>query len=711
MKFSIRHETRNRIRIHLPMKRMTFAQADTLEYYLKGYDVVGKVVVYERTADAAVFYTCDREKIIEIFKNFSFENVQVPARVLESSGRELSAKYYDKIVTSVILRYTKRLLMPPWLRRIWIVVKALRYIWRGLKTLKNRRLQVELLDAAAISAAILIGDHNTASGVMFLLHIGDTLEEWTHKRSVDDLARRMSLNVDQVWLVTDTGEVLTDSAKIQCGDRVVVRVGNMIPFDGEVADGEAMVNQASMTGESVAVHKGIGMSVFAGTVIEEGELTIRVTQTEGCGRFDKIVKMIEESEKLKSSLESKAERIADRLVPYTFLASALTGLITRNVTKAVSALMVDYSCALKMSMPLSVLSAIREASEYGITVKGGKFLEAVADADTIVFDKTGTLTKAQPTVVKVVSFCAEQEDELLRQAACLEEHFPHSVARAVVDAALEKGLLHEELHTTVEYIVAHGIASEIEGEKAVIGSFHFVFEDEGVLIPEDQKEKFDALPDEYSHLYYAKCGKIAACILIEDPLRSEAGEIVGRLREQGFKHIVMMTGDSERTAAKIASEVGITEYYAEVLPEDKAAYIEKSKAAGHRVIMVGDGINDSPALSASDAGIAISDGAEIARQIADITIGSDHLESLVRLKEISDLLMKRIRFNYRTIVGFNTGLIGLGIAGVISPAVSAILHNGSTIALGLKSMTDLLPDERDGRSGAENRKPAERKGA
>ncbi len=695
MRFTIRHETHNRIRIHLPMKRMTFKEADTLEYYLQSFEAVDRVRVYERTADAAVVYSCGRARIIEILKGFSFEGTEVPEIVYESSGRELSAKYYDKIATAVILHYAKRLILPFFLRRIWIIIKTAGFILRGLKTLRNRRLQVEVLDAAAILAAVLTGDYNTASGVMFLLQIGDTLEEWTHKRSVDDLARRMSLNVGQVWLVTETGEVQTESSKVKLGDRVVVRMGNMIPFDGEVSEGEAMVNQASMTGESVAVRKGAGMSVFAGTVLEEGELTIRVTQTEGCGRFDKIVKMIEESEKLKSSLESRAERLADRLVPYTFLASGLTWLFGRNLTKAVSVLMVDYSCALKMSMPLSVLSAIREASEYNITVKGGKFLEAVADADTIVFDKTGTLTKAQPTVVKVVSFCGESEDELLRQAACLEEHFPHSVARAVVDAATEKGLLHDELHTTVEYLVAHGIASEIEGERAVIGSYHFVFEDELAAIPEEQKDRFDSLPDEYSHLYYAKNGRLAACILIEDPLREEAESIVCRLKELGFAHVVMMTGDSERTAAKIASEVGITEYYSEVLPEDKAAYIEKAKEEGHRVIMVGDGINDSPALSASDAGIAISDGAEIARQIADITVGSDHLESLVRLKEISDLLMKRIRFNYRTIVGFNTALIGLGIAGVISPATSAMLHNGSTIALGLKSMTNLIPENKE----------------
>ncbi len=692
MRFTIKHEIKNRIRLHLPMKRMSFREADTFEYYLGTFPEIRETKVYERTADAVIVFDCDRERAIEIVKGFSFDTVQVPEKVFECSGRELSAQYYDRLVTSVLLHYGKRLIIPFDLRRLWVIAKTVKYVWRGLKTLKNRKLQVEMLDAAAITAAVLTGDYNTASSVMFLLKIGDILEEWTHKRSVDDLARRMSLNIDKVWLLTDDGEVQADSSEVRCGDRVIVRMGNMIPFDGEVVSGEAMVNQASMTGESVAVHKGVGMSVFAGTVAEEGELTVRVTQTGGCGRFDKIVKMIEESEKLKSSLESKAERLADRLVPYTLLASGLTWAISRNITKAVSVLMVDYSCALKMAMPISVLSAIKEASEYDITVKGGRFLEAVADADTIVFDKTGTLTKAQPTVVRVVSFDGEPEDELLRQAACLEEHFPHSVARAVVRAAEDKGLLHEELHTNVEYIVAHGIASEINNEKAVIGSYHFVFEDEGVHIPEDKRQMFDSLPDEYSHLYFAKNGMLSACILIEDPMREEVGSVVEKLREQGFEHIVMMTGDSERTAKKIASEAGIDEFYAEVLPEDKARYVEKAKSEGRHVIMVGDGINDSPALSAADAGIAISDGAEIARQIADITISSSDLESIVTLREISTLLMKRIRFNYRTIVGFNTALIGLGIIGILPPATSAALHNGSTVVLGLKSMTKLLPE-------------------
>ena len=690
MRFEIKHEIKGRLRIHLPMKKMTFREADTLEYYLNGFDEIGEVKVYERTADAVIYYDCGRGRVIEIVNDFSFAKVSVPERVFECSGRELSAAYYDRLVTSVILHYGKRLIIPVDIRRMWVIIKLFKYVWRGIRTLRNRRLQVELLDAVAISAAVLTKDYKTASSVMFMLKIGDTLEEWTHKRSVDDLARRMSLNIDKVWLVTDSGEVLTDSSDVVCGDKVVVRMGNMIPFDGEVVSGEAMVNQASMTGESAAVRKCENMSVFAGTVVEEGEITIKVTQTEGCGRFDKIVRMIEESEKLKSSLEGKAERLADKLVPYTFLASALTYLIGRDINKAVSVLMVDYSCALKMSMPISVLSAIKEASGYDITVKGGKFLEAVAEADTIVFDKTGTLTKAAPTVVSVVSFNGESEDELLRQAACLEEHFPHSVAGAVVDAANGKGLLHDELHTKVEYIVAHGIVSTIDNVRAVIGSYHFVFEDENVSVPEDRREQFESLPDEYSHLYFAKDGVLSACILIEDPMRDEVTDVVNELRGQGFSHIVMMTGDSERTAARIAFDAGISEYYAEVLPEDKAKYIEKAKAEGRRVIMVGDGINDSPALSVSDAGIAISEGAEIARQIADITISSSDLYNIVTLRKISTLLMKRIGFNYRTIVGFNTALILMGIAGLITPATSAMLHNGSTIALGLKSMTDLI---------------------
>jgi len=692
MKILIKHENKKRLRVHLPLKRLSYREADLLEHYLTGFSEITEVKVYERTADAVILYECERARALEILTEFSLEDTQIVQCTPENSGRELSAEYRDRIISSIVLHYGKKLILPVSIRRIWERIKTVKYIVRGLRTLAKGHIQVELLDAIAITAAILIGDYKTASSVMFLLNIGDTLEEWTHKRSVDDLARRMSLNVDKVWLVTDAGEVQIEASKVACGDRVVVRMGNMIPFDGEVSEGEAYVNQASMTGESNAVRKTVGMSVFAGTVLEEGELTLRVTQTEGSGRFDKIVKMIEESEKMKSSLESKAERLADKLVPYTLAASALTWLVSRNMTKAVSVLMVDYSCALKMAMPISVLSAIKEATDYGITVKGGKFLEAVADADTIVFDKTGTLTKASPTVHSVISFCEESEDELLRQAACLEEHFPHSVARAVVEEAERKGLLHDEMHTKAEYIVAHGIASHIDGKKAVIGSYHFVFEDEEVSIPKEFQQRFDELPAEYSHLYYAKDGKLCACILIEDPMRKESANVVAQLKELGFRHVVMMTGDSERTAAAIAASAGIEEYYSEVLPEDKAGYIERAKAEGRRVIMVGDGINDSPALSAADAGIAISEGAEIARQIADITTSSEELESIVVLRKLSTLLMKRIRFNYHTIVGFNTALIALGIAGVMPPATSAMLHNGSTVALGLKSMTALLPE-------------------
>ena len=692
MKYVIKHENRNRIRFHLPMSRFSFRQADILEYYLLSYDEVIEARIYERTADAVIIYSGERARTLEIIRDFSFESAKVSDRQLECSGRELNAYYRDRIVTSIIMHYGKRLIVPAPIRRIWILIKTARYINRGLKTIGKGGLKVELLDSIAITAAIATKDYKTASSVMFLLKIGDTLEEWTHKKSVDDLARRMSLNIDKVWLKTPEGDVFTDSDKIVCGDKVVVHMGNIIPFDGKVCDGEALVNQASLTGEAEAVRKAAGSAVFAGTVLEEGELTIEVSSVSGSGRFDKIVRMIEESEKMKSTVEGKAERLADRLVPYTLAAAGLTYLLSRNVSKAISVLMVDYSCALKMAMPISVLSAIKESADYGITVKGGRFMEEVAAADTIVFDKTGTLTMARPMVAKVVSFNGEPEDELLRQAACLEEHFPHSVAKAVVDAAIRKGLTHEEMHSKVEYIVAHGIASSIDGKKAIIGSYHFVFEDEKAVVPDGTQDVFENLPAHYSHLYFAKGGKLCACILIEDPMREEASEVVEKLKASGFEHIVMMTGDSERTAASIARAAGIDEYYSEVLPEDKASYVERAKKEGRHVIMVGDGINDSPALSAADVGIAISDGAEIARQIADITISSSDLHSIVMLRELSVLLMKRIRFNYRTIVGFNTALIALGIAGIMPPATSAMLHNGSTVALGLKSMTNLLPE-------------------
>ena len=576
------------------------------------------------------------------------------------------------------------------IRDSYITLSSLKYIAKGIQSLWHRKIEVAVLDATAIGVSVLRKDFGTAGSVMFLLGIGELLEEWTHKKSVDDLARTMALNVGKVWLKSDGQEVLVSVNDISAGDEVVVHMGNVIPFDGEVSEGEAMVNQASLTGESLPIRKAEGNYVYAGTVLEEGELTILVKEVGGSSRFEKIVTMIEESEKLKSSLEGKAEHLADRLVPYTLGGTALTYLLTRNTTKALSVLMVDFSCALKLAMPISVLSAIREASLYHMTVKGGKYLEAVAEADTIVFDKTGTLTKAKPSVVEVVSFDGREPDELLRIAACMEEHFPHSMAKAVVQAAEEKGLAHEEMHSKVEYIVAHGISTTINGKRAVIGSSHFVFEDEKCTIPEGKEELFENLPVEYTHLYLAIENQLAAVICIEDPLREEAEAVITSLRKAGLSKIVMMTGDSERTAHAIAERVGVDEYYSEVLPEDKAAFVEKEKAAGRKVIMIGDGINDSPALSAADVGIAISDGAEIAREIADITISADDLYQIVTLKLISDALMKKISKNYKQIVGFNTGLIALGVAGVIQPATSALLHNTSTLVISLKSMQNLL---------------------
>ena len=694
MKALIKHEIPGRIRVHFNRKRFSFREADELQYYLQETSGIEKAVVYERTADAVISYSCPRNEVLDIIRRYSPGQTDVPESFFESSSRELNAGYYEKLVMGAVGYVGKKLFLPLPVRTVFTCVDAVRFLWRGIKTIPEKKLKVELLDAVAIGAAILTGDISTASSVMFLLDIGDALEEWTHKQCVDDLARQMSLNIQQVWKVADGIETLTDADSINIGDNVVIRVGNIIPFDGTVTGGEAMVNQASMTGEAIPVRKTEGGSVFAGTVVEEGEIKVQVTAVNGSGRFDKIVKMIEESEKLKSALESKAENLADGLVPYTFAGAVLTYLFTGNLTKAVSILMVDYSCALKLAIPISVLSAIREAGEHNITIKGGMFLEAVSEADIIVFDKTGTLTKAQPTVKEVISFSGEDSNELLREAACLEEHFPHSIANAVVKAAAEKGLDHEEFHTKVDYIVAHGISSTIDGVRTLIGSYHFIFEDEGVKIPDGEKERFEELPDEYSHLYYAKNGQLAAVILIEDPIRSDTKDTIAKLHEAGIKKVVMMTGDSKKTAAKIAGEVGIDEYYAEVLPEDKAGFVESRKNVGEKVLMIGDGINDSPALSAADAGIAISDGAEIARQIADITIGSDDLISIVILKGLSDRLMDRIRFNYRTIVGFNTGLILLGLMGVLSPSVSALLHNTSTILIGLKSTTKLLGGEK-----------------
>ena len=673
---------------------MTCAQADTLCWFLSKQEYVTDAKVYERTADAVICYTGSREEVIAVLKGFSYENTEVPENVLSSSGRELNSSFREQLITRVILHYGSKLIVPYPIRKVWLTFKALRYIWKGLKCLARRKIEVPVLDATAIGVSVIRGDFDTAGSVMFLLGVGELLEKWTHKKSVGDLARSMSLNVKKVWLKNDDQEVLVNASDIRPGDTVVVHMGNVIPFDGEVSGGEGMVNQASLTGESLPVRREKGKTVYAGTVLEEGELEILVKAVSGSTRFEKIVTMIEDSEKLKSALESKAEHLADKLVPYTLLGTGIVGLVTRNVTKALSVLMVDFSCALKLAMPIAVLSAIREAGRHGITVKGGKYLEAVAEADTIVFDKTGTLTKARPTVKKVVIFGDYPEDEALRIAACLEEHFPHSMAKAVVDAAKKRKLYHEEMHSKVEYIVAHGISSYIEDKKVVIGSSHFVFEDEGCRIRPEMQERFDALPSEYSHLYLAIDGELTAVICIEDPLREEAADMVRMLKAEGLKKVVMMTGDSERTAASIARRVGVDEYYSEVLPEDKARFVEKEKEAGKKVIMIGDGINDSPALSAADAGIAISDGAEIAREIADITIAADDLRVIVTLKRLANAMMKRIQSNYRGIVGINSGLIALGVGGVIQPTTSALLHNTSTLAISLKSMQDLLSENK-----------------
>ena len=693
MKFYIKHESRGRIRIHLAQKRMSSVQAETLLYYLQNQKQVSFAKVYDRTGDAVICYQGERSAILRIVQTFHYEKVELPTGLVESSGRELNKEYQEKLISKVIYHFGRKWFLPAPIRNAYTAVVSVKYIWKGIRTLAKGKIEVPVLDATAIGVSMLRGDYGTASSVMFLLGVGELLEEWTHKKSVGDLARSMSLNVGKVWLKKDGQEILVPSEKIVSGDEVVVHMGNLVPFDGEVSDGEGMVNQASLTGESVPVRRTLGSVVYAGTVLEEGELTILVKQTGGSSRYEKITAMIEESEKLKSGLESKAEHLADRLVPYSLGGTALTYLLTRNATKALSILMVDFSCALKLAMPISVLSAIREANQHKITVKGGKFLEAVADADTIVFDKTGTLTKAQPTVAEVVSFSeTKSPDELLRIAACLEEHFPHSMAKAVVDAAREKHLDHEEMHSKVEYIVAHGISTTIEGKKAVIGSYHFVFEDENSVIPKGMEEKFSRLPAEYSHLYLAIEGVLAAVICIEDPLRPEAAEIVRQLKKAGLKKIVMMTGDSERTAKAIAKKVGVDEYYAEVLPEDKANFVEKEKAEGRKVIMIGDGINDSPALSAADVGIAISEGAEIAREIADITVAADDLAEILVLRMLSNRLMKRIHRNYRFIVTFNAGLILLGVGGILQPTTSALLHNTSTLYIGLKSMGNLLDE-------------------
>lgn len=690
MKFIIKHEARGRMRIHLVQYRMSYAQADLLLYYLHTQPQVKEAKVYERTGDAVVVYTGDRQQIIDLLLAFAYEEVKAPTGLIENSGRALNADYQEKLVGHVVKHYAIKWLLPLPLRSCYVIWQSLKYMKEGVKTLLKGKIEVPVLDATAIAVSVLRNDTDTAGSIMFLLGFGELLEEWTHKKSIDNLARSLSLHVTKAWKKVDGTEVLVSVDEIETGEQVVVHMGNVIPFDGVVAEGEALVNQASLTGEATAVRKAEGASVYAGTVMEEGTLTITVSKVGSDSKFEKIVKMIEESEKMKSNVEGKAAHLADKLVPYSLGATALTYLLTRNAAKALSILMVDFSCALKLAMPISVLSAIREAGSHHITVKGGKFLEAMAEADTIVFDKTGTLTKACPTVASVVSFCDKTSDELLRIAACLEEHFPHSMAKAVVDAATQKNLLHEEMHTKPDYVVAHGIASTIGEKRVVIGSYHFVFEDEKCMIPEEKKELFENLPLQYSHLYLAIDGKLAATICIEDPLRTEAKSVIRKLHKEGFTNIVMMTGDSYRTAEAIAKSVGVDHFYAEVLPEDKADFVQQEKAKGHKVVMIGDGINDSPALSAADVGIAISDGAEIAREIADITVSADDLNEIVTLRMLSGALMKRIHKNYRQIVIFNAGLIALGVAGVIPPTTSALLHNTSTLLIGMDSMKNLL---------------------
>lgn len=688
MKCKILHESKGRLRVHLMQTRMTLAQADMLEYYMKTVDGVTDVQVYDRTGDAVIHYLCGRAAIINALSAFSYESSAVFAP--EHTGRELNRAYEDKIVFTVLGRAVSRLFIPMPVRIAAAAFKSGGYLWKGIRALLRGRLEVAVLDATAITVSMLRGDYETASSIMFLLKLGGILEEWTHKKSVDDLARSMALNVEKVWLQADGAEVMVPVTQIRAGDSVVVRTGNMIPLDGKVISGEAMINQASMTGESLPVRKTVGSYVYAGTAIEEGECVVCVDKVSGSGRYDRIVKMIEESEKLKSMTEDKASHLADRLVPYSLGGTVLVYLLTRNVTKALSVLMVDFSCALKLSMPITVLSAMRESGFYHISVKGGRFLEAVSEADTIVFDKTGTLTHAAPQVARLVTFGGRDENEMLRLAACLEEHYPHSMANAVVQEATKRGLHHEERHSKVEYVVAHGISSLVENEKVIIGSYHFVFQDEGCRIPDEGRIRFDSLPDEYSHLYMAIGGELAAVICIDDPLREEASAVITSLRRLGLQKIVMMTGDNDRTAKVVAKAVGVDEYHAEVLPEDKAEFIRAEHEAGRKVIMIGDGVNDSPALSEADAGIAIADGAAIAREIADITISADDLFALVTLKALSDALMARIRGNYRFIIAFNGVLIALGVAGVLPPATSALLHNASTLGVSLHGMTNLL---------------------
>ena len=690
MKCKILHESAGRMRIHAEQRRMSFQQADILEAYLRQVEGVTEVKVYDRTCDAVIYYNCECSGVIAAVAAFSYEASLALAP--EHSAREMTHEYQDKLFFTLCRRVINRTIMPLPIRTALTLCRSVRYLWAGLRCLRKGHIQVPVLDATAITVSLLRRDFKTAGSIMFLLSIGETLDEWTHKKSVADLARTMSLNVDHVWLDTEGGSVQVSLSEVEAGDRIIVRTGSMIPLDGKVVAGEAMVNQASITGEPLAVRKTIGGYVYAGTVVEEGDCTICVEKTAGSGRYDRIVHMIEESEKLKSTTESKAAHLADSLVPYSLGATALIWLLTRNVNKALAVLMVDFSCALKLSMPIAVLSAMKEASTHQLLVKGGRFMEAVSVADTILFDKTGTLTYATPKVAKIVTFGGQDEAEMLRLAACLEEHYPHSMAKAVVSEAQRRALRHEECHSEVEYLVAHGISSKVNGEKVIIGSHHFVFDDEKCVIPEEEREKYDALPAEYSHLYLCIAGELAAVICIFDPLRAEAKDAIRALHACGISKVVMMTGDNRRTAASVAEEVGVDEFYAEVLPEDKAAFIRREKAAGRTVIMIGDGVNDSPALSEADAGVAISTGAAIAREIADITIASEDLFELVTLRKISEALMGRIHRNYRFIVGFNLGLIVFGVAGLLPPTTSALLHNMSTLAIGLKSMTNLLPE-------------------
>ncbi len=692
MKCTILHESVGRLRVHMHCAGMSLHQADVLEYYLRGVDGVREVRVYDRTQDAVVLYGGQRQSVIAALAAFSFSEAEAMDLVPEHTARALNREFEDKLAVTVMRRCISKLFLPVPITSALAVIRSIRYIREGLKALWHGKLSVAVLDATAVTVSLVRGDFSTAGSVMFMLRLGEILEEWTHKKSVADLAGAMSLNVDKVWLQVGGTEVLTPVSDVQEGDLVVVRTGGMIPLDGKVVSGEAMVNQSSMTGESMPVVKRVGSYVYAGTVAEEGECVICVDKASGGGRYDRIVRMIEESEKLKSTAEDKAARLADRLVPYTLGGTALTYLFTRNITKTLAVLMVDFSCALKLAIPIAVLSAMRESSGHHISVKGGRFLEAVARADTIVFDKTGTLTHATPTVAQVVPFGGRKEAEMLRLAACLEEHYPHSIANAVVEEAKKRGLSHEEYHSQVQYVVAHGISSMVEGKKVLIGSAHFVFEDEGCHVPVGEEDKFAALPAEYSHLYLCIAGELAAVICIHDPLRREARAAVAALHECGFTNVVMMTGDNRKTAEAVAAEVGVDAVYAEVLPEDKAAFIHQQREKGHTVIMVGDGVNDSPALSEADAGIAISTGAAIAREIADITIASEDLFALVTLRRLGEGLMRRIHRNYRFIVGFNFSLIVLGVAGILPPTTSALLHNMSTLGISLRSMTDLLPD-------------------